>query len=347
VKIRVLVVDDSAFARKVLRQVLSRSASIEVVGTAHDGLDALERIVELQPDVITLDLVMPNLDGIGVLHALKKLEGVRVPRVVVVSMSDTQGDLAISALREGAIDLVQKPTSLANDRLYELADELTRKVEAAAAARSWTARPVTDAEPALSSPLVVHAPARHELVVVGASTGGPQAVGALLAALPTDFPVPIAVVVHIPAGFSQSLAEHLDRDSQITVCEASDGLLLRPGLALLARAGMHLSFERTSQGYRACVGSTPTGHLHRPSLDVTLLSAAAVSSGPVLGVVLTGMGSDGLEGARAVHKKGGTLLTQTEASSVVYGMPRVVWEDGIAKAQASIEDMPALLLRHL
>jgi two-component system chemotaxis response regulator CheB len=344
-KIRVLVVDDSAFARKVLRQVLSRSPIIEVVGTAHDGLDALERIVELQPDVITLDLVMPNLDGIGVLHALKKLEGVVVPRAVVVSMSDTQGDLAICALREGAVDLVHKPTSLANDRLYELADELTRKVQAAAVARVRDARTIADVPS--RSPLVVHAPARHELVVVGASTGGPQAVGALLAALPSDFPVPIAVVVHIPAGFSQSLAEHLDRDSQITVVEASDGLLLKSGVAVLARAGMHLAFERTLDGYRACVGLAPTGHLHRPSLDVTLQSAAAVSSGPVLGVVLTGMGSDGLEGARAVHKKGGTLLTQTEASSVVWGMPRVVWEDGIAAAEASIEDLPALLLRHL
>jgi two-component system chemotaxis response regulator CheB len=344
-KIRVLVVDDSAFARKVLRQVLARSPDIEVVGTAHDGLDAIERIVELRPDVITLDLVMPNLDGIGVLHALKELEGV-VPRVVVVSMSDTQGDLAITALREGALELVQKPTSLANDRLYDLGDELTRKVTAAASARMSPVR----ARLPLSTPAslaVVHTPPRHELVVIGASTGGPQAVGALLAALPSDFPVPIAVVVHIPPGFSQSLAEHLDRDCQISVAEASDGASMRPGLALVARAGDHLSFERTPDGYRARVGSAPGGHLHRPSLDVTLTSAAEVVRGRVLGIVLTGMGSDGLEGARAVHMKGGTLLTQTEASCVVYGMPRVVWEEGIATAETSIEGMPALLARHL
>lgn len=347
-KIRVLVVDDSAFARKVLRQVLSRSSSIEVVGTAHDGLDALERITELKPDVITLDLVMPNLDGLGVLHALRKLTHVQVPRVVVVSMSDTQGDLAISALREGALDIVQKPTSLANDRLYELADELTRKVEAAASARTPSVRAPADARPgSVAEPPTFATPPRHELLVVGASTGGPQAVGSLLAALPANFPVPIAVVVHIPPGFSQSLAEHLDRDCSISVVEASDGLPLRPGLALVARAGMHLAFERTAEGFRARVGPAPEGHLHRPSLDVTLQSAAEASRGRVLGVVLTGMGSDGLEGARVVHKRGGTLLTQSEASSVVYGMPRVVWEDGIAAAEASIEDMPQLLLRHL
>jgi two-component system, chemotaxis family, protein-glutamate methylesterase/glutaminase len=343
-KIRVLVVDDSAFARKVLRQVLGRSPNLEVVGTAHDGLDAIERIVELRPDVITLDLVMPNLDGVGVLHALKELDG-PVPRVVVVSMSDTQGDLAITALREGALELVQKPTSLANDRLYELSDELTRKVTAAATARVTSPR----ARLPLSTPAVpaVHLPARHELVVIGASTGGPQAVGALLAALPRDFPVPIAVVVHIPPGFSQSLAEHLDRDCQLAVAEASDRASLQPGLALVARAGQHLSFERTAEGYRARVGSAPEGHLHRPSLDVTLNSAASVARGPVLGIVLTGMGRDGLDGARAVHQSGGTLLTQTEASCVVYGMPRAIWEDGIATAEASIEEMPALLAQLL
>lgn len=344
-KIRVLVVDDSAFARKVLREVLSRSDTIEVVGTAHDGLDALDRIVELKPDVMTLDLVMPNLDGLGVLSALKKLEGVPAPRVVVVSMSDTNGDLALSALREGAIDLVQKPTSLAHDRLYELADELTRKVTAAAIARV-SSKQLERPKSTLPLELERQAP-RHELVVIGASTGGPQAVSALLAALPSDFPVPIAVLVHIPAGFSQTLAEHLDRDCQIAVVEARDQLLLRPGLAVVARAGMHLAFEHSPDGYRARIGLSPSGHLHRPSLDVTLGSAADVAAGRVLGVVLTGMGSDGLEGARAVHKKGGTLLTQTEASCVVYGMPRVVWEDGIATAEASIEDMPALLMRRL
>jgi two-component system, chemotaxis family, protein-glutamate methylesterase/glutaminase len=344
-KIGVLVVDDSAFARKVLRQVLSRSSRLEVLGTAHDGLDALDRILELKPDVITLDLMMPNLDGLGVLQALKKLVGVQVPRVVIVSMSDTHGDVAIAALREGAVDIVQKPTSLANDRLYELADELTRKVEAAATARIPTAPSAASRAPA---PLAVAAGRpRHDLVVIGASTGGPQAVSTLLAALPADFPVPIAVVVHIPPGFSQSLAEHLDRDCRLTVMEASEGLPLRPGLAIVAHAGKHLSFERQGGAFVARVGLAPEGHLHRPSLDVTLRSAAEAARGRVLGVVLTGMGSDGLEGARVVHHSGGTLLTQTEASSVVYGMPRVVWEDGIAAAEASIEDMPQLLLRRL
>lgn len=345
-KIRVLVVDDSAFARKVLRQVLSRSQNIEVVGTAHDGLDAIERIIELRPDVITLDLLMPNLDGLGLLHALKKLDGVPAPRVVIVSMSDAQGDLVISALRDGATDLVQKPTSLANDRLYELADELTRKVEAASVARApaWVAKPSSPPPAPVASRSGAK---RHELVVIGASTGGPQAVGSLLAALPSDFPVPIVVVVHIPPGFSQSLAEHLDRDCRISVAEASEGRLLEPGLALVACAGMHLTFERSPEGLRARLGLEPSGYLHRPALDVTLASAAQSVGGPVLGVVLTGMGDDGLAGARVVHERGGTLLTQNEESCVVYGMPRVIWEAGLSTARANIDDMPALLLEHL
>jgi two-component system chemotaxis response regulator CheB len=344
-KIRVLVVDDSAFARKVLRQALNENPRIEVVGSAADGLDALERIAELAPDVVTLDLVMPNLDGIGVLQALGKLRTPKKPRVVVVSMSDGQSDLAIRALREGAIDLVHKPTALATDQLYELSGELRRKAEAAAVARV----PGNESElsrqspPRPSGPLKSRKP-RHQIVLVGASTGGPQAVGVLLRALPADFPVPIAVVVHMPIGFSQSLAEHLDRDSALEVREARQGAPLLPGQVLIAQAGMHLTFRRSRAGYEACLSAAPLGTLHRPSLDVTFQSAAEVSVGPVLGIVLSGMGNDGLAGAREIHVRGGTLLTQTERSSVVYGMPRVVWEAGLAKAEADIDAMASELM---
>jgi two-component system chemotaxis response regulator CheB len=344
-KIRVLVVDDSAFARKVLRQALNESPKIEVVGSAADGLDALERIAELAPDVVTLDLVMPNLDGIGVLQALGKLRTPARPRVVVVSMSDAHSDLAIRALREGAIDLVHKPTALASDQLYELSGELRRKIEAAALARV----PGAAREQASQSPARPIDPAnprrpRHQMVVVGASTGGPQAVGVLLRALPADFPVPIAVVVHIPVGFSQSLAEHLDRDSALSVREVTHGAPLLPGHVVIAQAGMHLTFRRSRVGYEACLSATPLGTLHRPSLDVTFQSAAEVSVGPVLGIVLSGMGNDGLAGAREIHVRGGTLLTQTERSSVVYGMPRVVREAGLAKAEADIDTMASELM---
>lgn len=345
-RIRVLVVDDSAFARKVIRQVLAQSPHIEVVGTAYDGLDAIDRIAELTPDVVTLDLVMPNLDGVGLLQAIQKLPEGRRPRVVVVSMSGGDSDLAIAALHEGAVDIVQKPTALADERLYELSDELTRKVEAAATARVRPSTPAAVSKTPRVPAVAVPTP-KHDLVVIGASTGGPQAVAALLSGLPKSFPVPIAVVVHIPEGFSQSLAEHFDRVSELSVTEAADGDLLRAGSVLVARAGQHLTFENTGDGYRARLSLAPHETVHRPSVDVTFASAAKVATGCVLGVVLTGMGKDGLEGARAVRARGGTLLTQTEASSVVYGMPRVVWEDGLAAAEADIEAMPALLLRHL
>jgi two-component system chemotaxis response regulator CheB len=344
-RIRVLVVDDSAFARKVLRHALAGSPTIEVVGTAHDGLDALERIAELQPDVVTLDLVMPNLDGIGLLQALKKLNSPTSPRVIVVSMSASDSDLALTALREGAVDIVHKPTALANDRLYELSAELREKVEAVAAARTVTGY-LGLAAPAVAAKVSGRA-LRHGLVLIGASTGGPQAVSALLRALPKDFPLPIAVVVHMPVGFSQSLAEHLDRDCTLSVREASGDEPLRAGEVVVARAGMHLNFKHTSDGYRTQLSSSPKEGLHRPSVDVMFRSAAEVSSQPVLGVVLTGMGSDGLEGARVIKQRGGCLLTQSEASCVVYGMPRVIWEEGIASGQATIEALPALIMAHL
>jgi two-component system chemotaxis response regulator CheB len=343
-RIRVLVVDDSAFARKVLRHSLAGSPNIEVVGTAHDGLDALERIAELKPDVVTLDLVMPNLDGIGVLQALKSLGTTPLPRVIVVSMSGVESDLAISALREGALDIVHKPTALANDRLYELSAELRAKVEAAAAARSPGQGPVSATHPA---PCRQVAPTPSRLGRNRRVHG--RAAGSELLARRTS------------QGFSGAdcgggahsgrlqpkLAEHLDRDCRLDVREAKNDEPLRSGHAVIARAGMHLAFKHTSDGYRTVLSSEPRGGLHRPSVDVTFGSAGEVSDVPVLGIVLTGMGNDGLLGARIIRQRGGTLLTQSEESCVVYGMPRVVWEDGIAAARSSIQDLPELLMAHL
>src|SRR5688572_22800309 len=183
-RIRVLIVDDSAFARKTLSTVLSAHAGIEVVGIARDGLEALEKIVDLKPDVVTLDLVMPNLDGLGVLRAMPTESP---PRVVVVSITDSNSELGVTALQLGAVDLVQKPTALATDRLYELNDELIAKVlQAARVRRAPSIRP-----PSAATIPQVRTPAKMQLVVIGASTGGPQAITRLLLALPADFPVPI------------------------------------------------------------------------------------------------------------------------------------------------------------
>jgi len=336
--IRVLVVDDSAFVRKVLREVL-QGAGFDVVGIAHDGLEALEKISELKPDVITLDLVMPNLDGIGVLNALR---GEGAPRVVVVSFSDDQSQLGVEALQSGAITLVHKPTSLATEQLYELSAELTRAVKEAALARYHPVR-----SSSLKLPPVAHKLRDCRLVVIGTSTGGPAALTRLLPEVARDFPVPIVIALHIPVGYTEELAKRLDRSSQIEVVEASSGLELRPGLAVLARGGSHLKLEQTLSRLAVQLDQEPRDEPHHPSGDVLFESAAARLPGAVLGVVLTGMGSDGLRGARAIHAAGGRILTEAESSCVVYGMPSMVKEAGLAYGEAPLEEMAQAIAREI
>lgn len=344
--IRVLVVDDSAFARKVVREILSASPRIQVLDIARDGLEALEKINDLKPDVVTLDLVMPHLDGIGVLQALPKTGG---PRVVIVSTSDAESDLGLQALENGAVELVHKPTALATDRLYDLSTELVRKVEIAASARppvhlEGARRP--SPEGASAAP-VTSKPIENRVLVIGTSTGGPQALTRLFTALPGDFPFPIAAVVHIPPGYTQALARRLDQISALSIVEAWDGLELRPGQAVIARAGMHLLLERRGSRLFARLDLNPLLTPHRPSVDVLFESAAAEVGPGVLGVVLTGMGDDGLKGAQAIRAAGGRVLAEAESSCVVYGMPRCVFEEGLAEAQAPLEEMAAEILRRV
>lgn len=342
-RIRVLVVDDSAFTRKVLRESLGACDEIEVVGIARDGLDALEKISQLQPDVITLDLVMPNLDGLGVLQALQSVPN--APAVVVVSTADNDGELGIAALVAGAFELVHKPTALALDRLYDLGDELVQKVLAAAVAGRST--PSTRMP---APPLVFPAPvvaARTAVVVVGASTGGPHAVTALLRALPKGFPVPMAIVIHLPPGYTEAFARRLDGECALAVVDARHDLPLEAGTVVIAQGGIHMRIRARGDGWVVDLDGAPVESLHRPSVDVLFQSAAEQVGKRTLGVVLTGMGDDGLRGSRAIHAVGGRVLTEAESSSVVYGMPRCVFEDGIADAQAPIEGMAELILARL
>lgn len=339
-RLRVLVVDDSAFARKVLRLALSADPRIEVVGTAGDGLEALEKIETLKPDVMTLDLVMPYLDGVGVLRELAGLE--RSPRVVLVTLSDAQSELAIEALQLGAVELVKKPTALATDRLYELSAELIEKV-----VRAARARPLAAPRPGLTRSVLNAKSTAVKLVVVGTSTGGPQALTQLLSRLPADFPVPIAVALHIPAEYTEALARRLDLGSPLEVLEASDGLRFGVGQVLVARGGAHLTIERAGEAAIARVSGQPNTTLYFPSVDLLFSSAASAFGAGVLGVVLTGMGDDGLQGARAIVAAGGRVLTEAESSSVVFGMPRVVKEAGLSTAEAPIDAMSDALIKHL
>jgi two-component system chemotaxis response regulator CheB len=333
----VLIVDDSAFARKVLRECLSGRA--EVVGFARDGLEALEKIVELEPDIVTLDLMMPNLDGLGVLRELRSV-GARA-RAILVSSSDRDSELVVEALRLGAVDIVKKPTSLATDVLYEMAGELVDKVLAAA--------------PSEPKPFVVVArPARPrsdareiELVVIGTSTGGPNALSRVLSRLPPDFPAPIAVALHIPAEYTFALARRLDEDCALAVVEAGEETELLPGRVVLAKGGMHLNIAR---GHRALVARTslhPRDADYFPSVDILFETAAAAAGERTLGVVLTGMGCDGARGARALVRAGASIVTEAAETCIVYGMPRSVEEAGLAAAVVPLDDVADELVRRV
>jgi two-component system chemotaxis response regulator CheB len=324
-RIRVLVVDDSAFARQVVRRVLERGGDIEVVGVARDGAEALEKIALTAPDVITLDLVMPEVDGLGVMAALPRDGG---PRVVVVSSTGTSTELGVAALAAGAVDLVEKPTTQATDRMYEMADELLERVRFAATVKT---RRLPPRRPA---PIPVRTQAAAvDAVLVGTSTGGPQALAHLLPSFPADFPVPIVVVVHMPAGYTDALARRLDSLSALTVLEGHEGLVLTRGMAVLAPHGAHLGLERSAAGLRVRLDYLRRpGELHHPSVDALFESGAAVLRERVLGVVMTGMGDDGLRGAGALVTAGARVLVEAESTCVVYGMPRSVSEAGLADA---------------
>jgi len=325
---RVLVVDDSAFARTVLSRVLRASGAIDVVATARDGRDALDRIAALDPDVVTLDLTMPELDGIGVLRALG---GRRRPRVLVVSISSVETELGVEALALGAADVITKPTALASDRLSELGDELIAKVLAVAEGSVAPAAPSPQ-------PAAVRSTAATRLIMIGTSTGGPPALTMLMAALPARLSAPVAVALHIPSGYTHALAARLDKLSPLHVVEAHDGLELVPGIVALARGGMHLHIERDGAVLRARLATLP----HQPFLpsvnELFRTGASAVGAG-ALGVVLTGMGDDGLEGARAIAAAGGSLLTEAASTCVVYGMPRCVQDAGLGAKAVPLDQM--------
>ena len=339
--LRVLVVDDSAFARKVLRQALEAHANIQVVGIAADGLEALERIATLAPDVITLDLMMPHLDGIGVLRELAK--SASAPRVVVVSFSGEESELVVEALQIGAVDFVKKPTALATDRLYELSEELVGKVRAAASARPSHAPPAVP----VPRPLPLRLETRRKLLVIGTSTGGPRALTRLLALLPADFPVPVAVALHIPQEYTASLAKRLDEGCALRVVEASDGLELQLGMVMLAKGGHQMQLERRGERTFARLSPPAPSALYAPSVDLLFESAARAWGSATLGAVLTGMGDDGMLGARAIVAAGGEVLTEAESTAVIYGMPRCVREAGLAVEEAPLEALAAAFLRRL
>ena len=341
--IRTLIVDDSAFVRKTVREMLSRSPYIEVVGAARDGVEALQMVDELQPDVVTCDLMMPNLDGVGFVR--KQMARQPIP-ILILTASPHDAEQVLDALSAGAVDLVQKPSALATDELLGIRERLVEKVKAAARI------PMSNLLVPASKQILV-APTtsqnlRCDAIVLGISTGGPQALRHLLPELPANFPVPLLMVLHMPVGYTAPFAEKLDEISQIDVAEAKDGDVLRPVIALLAQAGRHLSVLRNRHGEPcAHLSMHPLDRNHRPSVDILFQSAAEIFGGRLLGVVMTGMGDDGREGAGWIKAQGGTILTEAESSCIIYGMPRSVVEAGLSDRAVPLADMAHEILQCL
>lgn len=340
--LRVLIVDDSAYIRKVVKQMLSRSPFIEVVGTARDGKEALELVPLLKPDVVTLDLIMPNMDGVEFLQ--KQMAKQPIP-VVVVSIAGEGGEQALAALDAGAVDFVQKPTALATEKIFELSDELIEKVKAAAQVPLMRLPAIPTTVQPLPTSVLFPPRTKVDIVVLGISTGGPQALSYLIPQLPANLPVPVAIVLHMPVGYTEMYAHRLNEMSALTVVEAAQGDVLRPGMVFIAPAGRHLTFMRQANGdVITHLDARPFDTLHRPSVDVMFQSAAEVFGDRVLGVVMTGMGSDGKQGAAWIKSHGGTIFTEAEATCVVYGMPRSVVEANLSDKSVPLHEIvPAIL----
>jgi two-component system, chemotaxis family, protein-glutamate methylesterase/glutaminase len=336
--LKVLVVDDSAYVRKVVKQLLSRSPFLEVVGTARDGREALELVEQLDPDVVTCDLIMPELDGVGF---VREQMARRPLPIIIMSIASETGEAALTALDVGAVDFVQKPTALATEKIFEVSDDLIEKVKAAAGipmARVKISAPAAEAAP--QSAAAVTRKELADVVVIGISTGGPQALKQLIPQLPADFPAPVAMVMHMPVGYTEMYARKLDELSPLEVREAHEGDVLRAGLALLAPAGRHLTFRRRAGGeVVAHLDSRPFELAHRPAVDVLFQSAAEVYKQRVLGVVMTGMGSDGKQGAAWIKAQGGLVYTESEETCVVYGMPSSVVEAGLSDRSVPLGKM--------
>ena len=340
---KVLVVDDSAYVRKVVTQMLSRSPFLEVVATARDGREALEVAEDIQPDVITCDLNMPEMDGVAFVQA--QMARRPIP-IVIISVVNGAGEQVLSALDAGAIDFLQKPTTLASDRLLEVADELIEKVKAAAGAPMN--RSVADAPVLEPLPVSVAAGARAiDIVVIGISTGGPQALRLVMPRLPADLPVPVAIVLHMPPGYTELYAAKLNEVTPLTVKEAAEGDVVEPGVILLAPAGRHMTFRRSGAKVVCHLDLRPLDTLHRPAVDVLFQSAAEVYGERTLGVVMTGMGSDGRDGSAWIKARGGRILTEAEHTCVVYGMPRSIVEAGLSDRTVPLEGMAEAILREL
>lgn len=362
--IRILVVDDSPFMRKSLQKMLEEAPDLHVVATARDGIDALEKIAEHQPDIVTLDIEMPRMDG---LTCLKKIMADHpMPVLMVSSLTQEGAQSTLDALSIGALDFIPKENSFASMSILQIQHDLQEKVRRLATSPRFRKAPGTPSAAPVHVPTAAPRPVpaprssappppsgatlgstpQAELLLIGSSTGGPKALQDILPTLPANLPVPCLIIQHMPSTFTKPFADRLDGLCQVHVKEAEQGEPLRAGAVYIAPGGIHMTYG--ARGPKGCIDLSPepVSSLHRPSVDVLFLSVAELFKGQVLAGILTGMGSDGAKGMEQLKKKGAHTLAESEESCVVYGMPRAAVERGCVDVIAPLADIPGHLRRH-
>lgn len=341
-KIRVLVVDDSALVRRLVTTALSSATDIDVIAVAKDGLEAVRMVDELRPDVVTLDIEMPNLDGLGALTQIREKHA-RLPVIMFSTLTERGATATLDALSRGASDYVTKPSNTGKiaDGIAAVRDQLVPRIRALAGMRKLTpgaGGPVVRRERATPAAQAVSA------LLIGCSTGGPDALARLLPRLPADLGVPVLIVQHMPPVFTTMLAQRLDRVSALSVREAADGDEVRAGEVLIAPGDFHMRLQRSPLGARVVLDQGPQENFCRPAVDVLFRSAVELYGGGALAAMLTGMGQDGLAGCRELAAVGARILAQDEDSSVVWGMPGAVAGAGLADDVLPLDDLAARIV---
>ena len=345
--ISVLVVDDSALMRKLVSAMVEEQKGLRVADTAMNGKIALEKIARCNPDVIVLDIEMPVMNGIEFLKERKRL-GIRVPVIVLSSVAEKGAAVTMECLALGASDFVTKPSGAISTDISKVKKQVNELLLAYGGRYQWRFKkflktavhdPAEEEEAARKEITPLLRPGRIELIVIGISTGGPDALRVVCENLKADLPAPILVVQHMPPGFTLEFARSLDKICPLEVKEAEEGDEVRPGRIIIAEGSHHLEVERKGPRGIAHLSTAPLVSGHRPSADVLFLSAAMAYHNHVLGVIMTGMGRDGAAQLGSIYREGGLTLGQDEASSVVYGMPRVAFEMGHVMEQVPLERM--------
>lgn len=354
-KLRVLIVDDAVVVRKILAESLSADPDLEVI-TAANGRIALSKLSQVNPDVVTLDMEMPELDGLGTLKAIRATHPA-LPVVMFSTLTDRGAAATLDALALGANDYVTKPSNVGSvgAAVAQIKEQLIPKIKALCGRPGAAVSPPPDSGPASGArgPARLMVPprrstgARVEIVAIGVSTGGPNALSAVLPALPRDFAVPIVIVQHMPPVFTKLLADRLAGQCAIRVQEGAAGMIVRPGEAVIAPGGLHMTVSRAEGVATIATNTAPPENSCRPAVDALFRSVAGSYGASALGVVLTGMGSDGLRGSEHIREAGGEVLAQDEGSSVVWGMPGFVAKAGLASAVVPLREVAGELVRRV